>query len=201
MVFQTIHPNQENCYFFLEESRKNFKCCWLSRQRFGTIDLISRNCNIEDVSRSLITVKDYPSQKSVSAEERQKNIKGAFNFDGNLNGKKVLLIDDIITTGETLKECVRVLLQHGAKEISIIVMGINQKEVAYWSSNRPVVISERCKAIMNLFINKTFRKPFYSCPVCMAETLDYNIAEQRIVTQMNSEIYSTLIEHWEDELY
>lgn len=58
------------------------------------------------------------TQVGLPREDRQKNIKGAIYLkSGNLNGKKVLIIDDLITTGATLDECGRVLRSAGAKEV------------------------------------------------------------------------------------
>ena len=54
-----------------------------------------------------------------SLEERRANVLGAFRVCKNvdLRGKRVLLVDDICTTGATLNECARVLLTAGAKEV------------------------------------------------------------------------------------
>ena len=55
--------------------------------------------------------------ESVSA--RKANILGAYEVDkhADLRGKRVLLLDDICTTGSTMNECARVLLHAGAKEV------------------------------------------------------------------------------------
>ena len=54
-----------------------------------------------------------------SLEERRANVLGAFRVcpKAELRGKRVLLVDDIRTTGATLNECARVLLTAGAKEV------------------------------------------------------------------------------------
>lgn len=64
----------------------------------------------------LIKNKRTPSQMTLKREERLKNLKGAFESFG-CEGKKVLLIDDVFTTGTTLKECRVALRQAGASEV------------------------------------------------------------------------------------
>lgn len=58
-------------------------------------------------------------QMLLSREERLKNIMGAFKYSAEekLMGKAILLVDDIITTGATLRACADVLHQAGAREI------------------------------------------------------------------------------------
>ena len=64
--------------------------------------------------------KDNVAQSSLSSrEERQKNVVGAYTAvnEDKIKGKRILLIDDIHTTGATLSECVRVLRDNGAASI------------------------------------------------------------------------------------
>ena len=61
-----------------------------------------------------------PIQHELSAEERVKAAKGAyFTLDdhADINGKIIILCDDIITTGSTLSECAKVLKSAGAKKV------------------------------------------------------------------------------------
>lgn len=54
-----------------------------------------------------------------SAEKRRANISGVYRVEDPelIDGKRILLIDDIVTTGATFSECARTLLQAGAKEV------------------------------------------------------------------------------------
>lgn len=60
-------------------------------------------------------------QFDLKKEERKKNILGAFStddkFKNKLKGKKILLVDDIATTGATLRECGKILKQSGAVKV------------------------------------------------------------------------------------
>lgn len=72
----------------------------------------------------LIKTKQTPAQVELKKEQRQKNIKGAFLCQNPelISDRKILLIDDILTTGSTIEECARVLQDAGAKEIWGVVV-------------------------------------------------------------------------------
>ena len=56
---------------------------------------------------------------TLSREEREKNIKGVFSVENKelIGNKKILLVDDVYTTGSTMEECARVLKKAGAREV------------------------------------------------------------------------------------
>lgn len=63
-------------------------------------------------------VKETKTQVGLLKKEREKNLKSAFLYQGKrLNGKKILLIDDVTTTGTTLNECAKILRKKGANEV------------------------------------------------------------------------------------
>ena len=62
-------------------------------------------------------------QASLNKSDRQINLKNAFIWSGpSLKNKKVLIIDDIATTGATLNEIARELKKHQAPEILVLVL-------------------------------------------------------------------------------
>jgi len=64
------------------------------------------------------------TQTGLNKAEREKNIKGAFTVtDKNkIAGKCVILVDDVYTTGSTINECARVLMQAGAKKVAALTL-------------------------------------------------------------------------------
>jgi len=66
----------------------------------------------------LVKVKDTPRQShSQSREERVKNLAGSFEADQRVEGKYVILIDDVVTTGSTLSEARKTLLEASARDV------------------------------------------------------------------------------------
>ncbi len=80
---------------------------------------LGRRARLPVDERSLIRARNTTSQVDThSAEERRLNMRGAFRCQGEaLAGKRVLLIDDVSTTGATLDACARVLRAAGASSV------------------------------------------------------------------------------------
>ena len=147
---------------------------------------IANQCDITDISDNFLCNEDYPAQKNLSELERQENVKGVFYYKGSLYGKNIVLIDDIVTTGATIKECVRVLKACGADNIFIIVLGVNQKQGSYWSSKTAQVNCPVCGERMLLFVNSNSGQFFYSCPLC-GKTMGYEGGRNLLCSFVNSE--------------
>lgn len=62
-------------------------------------------------------VADTPPQASLPWKERARNVRRAFVCDRNLDGQRVAVVDDVLTTGATLNELARVLRKAGAVEV------------------------------------------------------------------------------------
>ena len=64
------------------------------------------------------------AQSELDPEERKVNLKDAFQATADFTGKRVLLVDDIFTTGTTCKECAKELYRAGAKEVMVFVLSV-----------------------------------------------------------------------------
>jgi competence protein ComFC len=66
-------------------------------------------------------VRDTNSQAGLDRDDRVENVKGAFKYAGaaRLKGQRVLLVDDVLTTGLTASSCARELLRNGAGEVRV----------------------------------------------------------------------------------
>jgi ComF family protein len=73
--------------------------------------------------RLLVRLRPTSPQQGLKAVQRRLNLKGAFATRSALAGQKVLLIDDVMTTGATARECSRTLLSAGAGEVVVAVIG------------------------------------------------------------------------------
>ncbi len=71
------------------------------------------------------TKKNKP-QHNVTADKKEKNVKGVYRATDKtlISGKKILIVDDIVTTGFTLAECAKTLDKNGAEEICGLTFAI-----------------------------------------------------------------------------
>ena len=85
---------------------------------------ISKNLNIDLQENNLIKIKNTKTQSTLSQKERKENIKGVFLINNieEVKDKKVIIFDDIFTTGETVNEASKILKQAGVKEILVFVI-------------------------------------------------------------------------------
>lgn len=71
---------------------------------------------------SLQKIKETLPQVGLKAEERTRNLRGVFSVTGEVKGKEILLIDDVMTTGTTLRECSKAILKAGAAKVRCLVI-------------------------------------------------------------------------------
>lgn len=77
------------------------------------------------VAQALTYARSTDDQASLDAVHRESNLSGAFRLRGaaGLNGRDVVVVDDILTTGATVTEAVRVLSSAGRRPVGIAVVG------------------------------------------------------------------------------
>lgn len=99
----------------------------MSQRGFNQTELlgrqISREIKVPFDNALLLRVKETPAQRELTKEEREKNLLCAFRVRDpkKVVGKNILLVDDVYTTGSTIRECTRTLLDAGAARVSVIV--------------------------------------------------------------------------------
>ncbi len=85
---------------------------------------LSRLTGIKVAYDAVVKIKMTRPQAELSGAERLKNVKGVFcaKYPEYLQGKRVLLIDDVLTTGTTLKECALAIRQAKPKSIDSLTI-------------------------------------------------------------------------------
>lgn len=98
----------------------------LSKERllergYNQSEMLAKNIS-EQISVPMRTdiierIRHTERQSLLNIPDRIKNVRGAFKANGNIKGKRIIIVDDIYTTGNTMKNCALELQRIGASEI------------------------------------------------------------------------------------
>jgi ComF family protein len=97
----------------------------LRARGFNQALLLARGLSDTPVAREALTrVRHTAPQVGLNPKERRENVKGAFAVPepAGVKGKNVLLLDDLYTTGATVRECARVLRRAGAHRVDVLTV-------------------------------------------------------------------------------
>ncbi len=85
---------------------------------------IAKSTNLEYNDICLLKSKNIIEQSKLNKEQRQDNIQGAYKMHKPqiLQSKKILLVDDIYTTGSTVNECSKILQQANPQKIGVFTL-------------------------------------------------------------------------------
>jgi len=87
---------------------------------------IGRATNIPDKPFALQRIRRTPSQVGLSAEQRRRNVAGAFRVPGRRRAqvaeRNIVIVDDVITTGATANACARTLKRAGAARVDVLAL-------------------------------------------------------------------------------
>ncbi|MBO6797412.1 ComF family protein [Maricaulis sp.] len=70
----------------------------------------------------LLRRKATPSQAGQGARSRKRNVSGAFELTGKLEGQDILLVDDVLTTGATVNACASLLKRSGSGRVDVVTL-------------------------------------------------------------------------------
>jgi len=110
----------------------------LRSRGYDQAELLARAaCRLWDTEpiRLLEKITDTPPQSGIQeAAARRANVLGVYDAAGDAAGKRILLVDDICTTGATLTECIRVLEDAGASSVVCAVVALTRNRNVHKSA-------------------------------------------------------------------
>lgn len=131
MFYEILINNKKACEFFknydiiipvpIHKKKRNIR-------GYNQSELIARKIakhfNIPIDTKILLKEKNTPMQSSLGKEERIKNVQNVYKieYSERIKEKNVLLVDDIYTTGATVKECKKMLQLAGAKKVGVMII-------------------------------------------------------------------------------
>lgn len=134
-TFQKMITKNEKIYSFLkkydiilyvpmfkkQEHKRGYNQTYLIAKEIG------KTLGVSIEKSNLTKIKDTKKQSTLTKEERKTNVKDAFVIKKpeRIVNKKVILFDDIFTTGNTVNECSKVIKMAGTKEIAILTIAVD----------------------------------------------------------------------------
>lgn len=106
------------------------------RRRYNQAQLLAKYfCDILSkdalLVEAVVKVKETEAQEKLSKTDRKTNLVGAYRINADVKGKRVLVIDDVKTTGATLNECAKVLKRAGATDVIAITVASRRENFMY----------------------------------------------------------------------
>lgn len=89
-------------------------------QSIEIVRVIAKELGIPIEYDAIIRQRSTSAQAGLNAQQRQKNIKGAFSVVAEIKVKHVLIIDDVMTTGATVNELAKLLKSHGVERVGVM---------------------------------------------------------------------------------
>jgi len=111
----------------------------LLRRRFNQSGLLasylSKEVQVPCLLDGIKRIRSTPVQGYLNEKERKKNVRKAFALNPKyleqINESKIVLIDDVFTTGATVNECAKILLKAGASEVNILTLSRVVKPIKF----------------------------------------------------------------------
>lgn len=98
-------------------------------QSLEIANALGRSLKVPVEKTALKRVRHTPPQTRLGMRQRRENIKGAFQANRDrITGRTVLLVDDVYTTGATIRECARILRRAGAAGVDVLVLARAQED-------------------------------------------------------------------------
>jgi ComF family protein len=90
-------------------------------QALELAEAISRRSGLP-IARNVTRVRATKTQSGLTADERKRNLKNAFSVTGQLAIRRPVIVDDVMTTGETCNQLATTLLSAGAERVYVLTI-------------------------------------------------------------------------------
>ncbi len=84
--------------------------------------VMAKKLNIPIEYDAVSRIRSTSAQTGLNSVQRKKNIKGAFKVVQKISAKRVLIIDDVMTTGSTVNELARILKKAGVEQVGVLCL-------------------------------------------------------------------------------
>lgn len=125
----------------------------------STVELGASKAELEFRPDALRCPQDFPRQRGVPFARRAENVSGKFQCGDVPRVEHVVLVDDIVTTGSTVAECARVLLEQGIGRVTVLAFGATQESARFDRA----FVCPKCGKTMVCRFSPRNHLPFFGC--------------------------------------
>ena len=166
-----------------------FESLELNRCQHDNLEL----CSIVACCRSF-------SQKRNDTIHRNENVKGVYAISQNIQNKKILIIDDVYSTGATITEIVKTLYEAGAAYVSALFIGVNQLTESPANLYQAPICSA-CGGKLQLRLNSKTNQLFWGCAnygrgCHVTKTCEQGLQEMGWVNRLNIADFKDLEDYY-----
>ena len=130
--------------------------------RFASLRLIQskqKNLHLDSIIKC---TKDFTQKEISNVYTRQENVKDAYEVISNVENKNVLILDDLYTSGSTIKEIAKILYEQGANHVTALLLAVNQT-IESTSTQYKKIQCPYCCDYLTLKINQNSDQLFFGC--------------------------------------
>ena len=121
-AFEAIQPTGADCVVPVPMHKKRQR-----RRGFNHAEMLAREAAKRldlPMQSALVRVRNTRQQARLPVEARRVNMEGAIERAGDVRGRRVILVDDVCTTGATANACARALLDGGAEAVYLLCFAV-----------------------------------------------------------------------------
>jgi ComF family protein len=99
------------------------------RRGYDPVRALLARAGLPDL-RVFAAARGHAAQKQLAVDQRERNLHGVFRLRSPVAGRRILLVDDVVTTGATLRQAARVLSDGGAQVVAAAVVASTPRRFA-----------------------------------------------------------------------
>jgi hypothetical protein len=131
-------------------------------EALGVVKLSKGKIDLQCIKPELVKcMVDYPSQKDAGGyDARRENVRGVFSLTSSVRDKKIIVVDDVTTSGATLMETTELMTNAGAKQVKLFALAYHPENL---TEAPAILICPQCGREMSPRLRKNDGQPFYGC--------------------------------------
>ena len=105
------------------------------RRGYDPVRLLARKAGLRPLRHALVPIRGHQEQKRLGREARGRNLAGSMLATHPLTGRRIMLVDDVLTTGATLGEAARAVRAAGGEVACSVTLAFTPRNFPTWQGH------------------------------------------------------------------